>query len=94
MRNVGFKQAVFWYQQAAEQGNGVAQHNLASMYFLGQGVDRDKNNNIIVYKWANLACSNGLEGSGHLREMIAKKMNILELEQAQALAREIWLRTQ
>lgn len=35
------EKAVYWYQLAAEQGHVIAQHNLAAMYLLGEGVEKD-----------------------------------------------------
>ena len=36
-----YKEAVKWYQVAAEQGLAQAQHNLGVMYSKGEGVPRD-----------------------------------------------------
>jgi len=36
-----FKEAVKWYQKAADQGYAPAQHNLGVMYENGQGVEQD-----------------------------------------------------
>ena len=36
-----FKEAVKWYQKAAEQGLATAQYNLGAMYRQGQGVEQD-----------------------------------------------------
>ena len=30
-----------WYEQAADSGHGAAQHNLAFMYYRGEGVGQD-----------------------------------------------------
>ena len=35
------KQALDWYQKAADQGFAKAQKNLGDMYFFGHGVDKD-----------------------------------------------------
>jgi TPR repeat protein len=37
----GDKQAVYWYQKAAEQGLAEAQYNLGFMYVNGKGVLKD-----------------------------------------------------
>lgn len=36
-----YKEAVWWYRKAAEQGDAVAQFNLAEMYRNGLGVAKD-----------------------------------------------------
>ena len=38
--------------------------------------------------WANIAASNGHEGGGELRDMVAKEMAPAQIEKAQELARE------
>ena len=32
------KEAAYWFEQAAEQGNAAAQYSLAALYFSGEGV--------------------------------------------------------
>jgi TPR repeat protein len=36
-----YKEAVKWYQLAAEQGNAEAQYNFGRMYRYGQGVEKN-----------------------------------------------------
>ncbi len=43
------EKAVYWYEQAVEQGNPVAQNNLAFCYLHGQGVSQDKEKAISLY---------------------------------------------
>jgi TPR repeat protein len=38
-----YKQAVYWYQKAADQGDAKAQSNLGIMYAFGKGVLKDYN---------------------------------------------------
>ncbi|MEZ4694661.1 MAG: tetratricopeptide repeat protein, partial [Aliarcobacter sp.] len=42
--------AFSWYLKAARQGVVVAQNNLATMYYLGQGTKKDKNKAFYWYK--------------------------------------------
>lgn len=45
-------EAASWYRKAAEQGLDVAQNNLAWMYELGLGVERDKDEAVLWYRKA------------------------------------------
>ena len=47
-------EAVAWYRLAAEQGDPVAQHNLATAYRLGAGVERDDGEAVNWYRRAAL----------------------------------------
>ena len=69
----------------AEQGVASAQFNLGLMYGLGRGVIQD---NVYAHLWGNIAASNGKEGGGKLRDLVAKEMTPSQLEKAQDLARE------
>ena len=80
-----YKTAVKWYRLAAEQGIADAQFNLGLMYGLGRGVIQD---NVYAHLWGNIAASNGKEGGGKLRDLVAKEMTPTQLEKAQNLARE------
>lgn len=42
--------AAAWYKKAAEAGNGVAQFNLGTFYWLGRGVPADKNEAIALWE--------------------------------------------
>jgi TPR repeat protein len=44
--------AVEWYQEAADQGNVAAMHNLGVMYYTGEGVQQDKARGIMYLKMA------------------------------------------
>ena len=37
-----YEEAALWFQRAAEQGHGSAQHRLGNLYLQGMGVPRDK----------------------------------------------------
>ena len=47
-----YAEAARWYRKAAEQGNAIAQTNLGTMYFQGQGVPQDYAEAV---RWCNLA---------------------------------------
>jgi TPR repeat protein len=47
-----YKQAVYWYTKAAEQGFAAAQYNLGVMYANGQGVIQDDKQAVNWYKKA------------------------------------------
>ena len=51
-----FKEAVKWYQKAAEQGFADAQFSLGVVYANGQGVEQ---NYVTAYAWWNIAATNG-----------------------------------
>ncbi|MBW2737830.1 MAG: sel1 repeat family protein [Deltaproteobacteria bacterium] len=50
------KEAVTWYQKAAEQGHAGAQYNLAAAYTSGQGVKKDAK---LSLKWMVSAAERG-----------------------------------
>lgn len=37
-----YKQAVYWFTKAAEQGSAIAQYNLGMCYYYGHGVKKDE----------------------------------------------------
>ena len=53
-----FKEAVKWYQKAADQGNAIGQYYLAVMYESGEGVKQDY---ATAYAFLNIAATNGLQ---------------------------------
>ncbi len=50
------KQAVGWFQRAAEQGNAKAQSNVGQMYADGTGVEKDL---VKADQWLTLAAQQG-----------------------------------
>jgi len=80
-----YKTAVKWYTLAAEQGYASAQTNLAILYAKGDGVIKD---DVYAHMWANIASSNGNEGGGKVREIVAEDMTPSQIGEAQTLARE------
>ncbi|MDP8160421.1 tetratricopeptide repeat protein [Pasteurella atlantica] len=55
--NQSDKQAVTWFQAAAEKGIAQAQFNLARMYYMGQGITKS---NIQAVKWYTKAAEQGM----------------------------------
>ena len=80
-----YKTAVKWYTLAAEQGHAKAQYNLGVSYYKGEGVIKD---DVYAHMWANIASSNGDEGGGKVRELVAEDMTPSQIGEAQTLARE------
>ena len=70
---------------ASEQGSPQAQHNMAYLYYNGQGVNIDK---VYAHMWASIASSQGFENSKGLLETLNKEMTTTQIEEAERLARE------
>ena len=84
------KEAMKWYQLAAEQGHAKAQLNLAVMYGNGQGVARDY---ALAYMWAYVAAANESYGevqklSAAIQNYLAKQMDTKQISSARELARK------
>ena len=79
------KEAVKWYRKSAEQGNAKAQTNLGVMYFAGAGILQDI---VYAHMWMNIAASTGDADAAANIDIIAKRITVIALEKAQALARE------
>ena len=47
-----YKQALYWYKKAAEQGHAKAQHNIGGMYYTGRGVFQNYKQAFYYYKKA------------------------------------------
>ncbi|MBR5675584.1 MAG: sel1 repeat family protein [Neisseriaceae bacterium] len=50
------QQAFYWYQKAAQNGHAFAQHNLAYLYEIGYGIEKDLTQSIY---WYQKAADNG-----------------------------------
>lgn len=84
-----FKQALYWYSRAANQGNVDAMLGLAGMYGHGQGVPADK---VAAYRWLILASSQHLDEKSaaivaEARESLGKTLTAQQIEAALAEAR-------
>ena len=78
-------QAVKWYRLAADQGHAMAQANLGGMYANGEGVPRDY---VLAYMWSNLGAARGNEIGRKNRDLIARRMTLTDISEAQRLSRE------
>ncbi|MBP5786641.1 MAG: sel1 repeat family protein, partial [Kiritimatiellae bacterium] len=65
------QQALYWYQQAAEQGYADALNNLALMYENGIGIDKNKQKALQLYKQAADIGSD--EGEQNYRRLLREK---------------------
>jgi TPR repeat protein len=75
-----FKEAVKWYQKAADQGDAMAQFNLGAMYGNGQGVEQD---NVTAYAWWDIAATNGAQRAKNNKSVVAKKMTPAQIAKAE-----------
>ena len=75
-----YQEAIKWYRLAAEQGSSGAQASLGIMYGQGQGVSKD---DIRAYMWLDLAASQGVNLAEHGRNLLAEKMTISQINEAQ-----------
>ena len=84
-----YQEGLKWLRLAAEQGHSSAQFNLGMMYNNGEGVPQDY---VYAHKWLNLAVSRTTSGKLKdfrlTRDNLAEKMNVLQVAEAQQLARE------
>src|SRR5262249_16799416 len=87
-----FNQATKWWHLAADQGYAQAQYNLGLWYAEGKGGSPD---NIQAHMWLNLAAARFLASDSRQREtairsrdVVATKMTIEQIAQAQKLARD------
>jgi TPR repeat protein len=80
--------AAKWYRRAAEQGNGDAQFALGLLYNKGEGVPQDF---VLAYMWFNLSASQAVgkdrDFKVRIRDGVATKMTIAQVEAAQQMAR-------
>jgi TonB family C-terminal domain len=81
-----YSQALKEYQTIAKLGHHEAQHNLAVMYFLGQGT---KKNPIQAYAWATLAKASDDTKLQSLQDNIKQKLNAEQLGEAQQQAQSL-----
>lgn len=75
---------------AAEQGDKYAQNNLGFIYAEGDGVTRDL---IKAYGWWSVAAMNGIATARGNMDKIREMMTPAELQIAQFLAMECFMRT-
>jgi TPR repeat protein len=78
-----YNAAVKWYRLSAEQGDVYAQTNLGLMYSKGEGVTQDYTR---AYMWSNIATLGGNKIAMENRDIYAKSISYLQVEQARTLA--------
>ena len=55
-----YREALKWYEKAAEQGHASAQLNISMFYFTGKGTNQDLND---ALKWYKKAVAQGRAGA-------------------------------
>jgi TPR repeat protein len=84
-----YKQAVYWYQKAADAGDTFAQFDLGRIYEAGQeGVAMDY---VEAHKWWNIAASNGEERARKSRDTVERLMTPEQIAEAKKRANE-WMK--
>ncbi len=78
-------EAVKWLRLAADQGQKLAQGELALMYEKGEGVLQ---NNVLAHMWYNISSANGMSYASKRRDEIALKMTREDISKAQAMAQD------
>ena len=79
-------EAVKWFRLAAEQGHAAAQYSLGVMYAAGDGVPQSY---ITAHAWWNIASASGHGNASRNLAVIERRLEISEIEEAQALALEL-----
>ncbi|MBT7665800.1 MAG: sel1 repeat family protein [Rhodospirillaceae bacterium] len=80
-----YKEAVWWYRKAAEQGYADGQFGLGAMYANGHGVLQDS---ALAHMWFNIAGANGDELGADNRAKMEKMMTAPQIAEAQKLAQK------
>jgi TPR repeat protein len=81
-----FKEAVKWYQKAADQGDVDAQFNLGVMYAEGEGVEQDY---VTAYTWYNIAAAKGDTQAATWKDNTAKQLTPDQIAKAEELVKEM-----
>ena len=79
-------EAVKWFRLAAEQGHAGAQYSLGVMYAAGDGVPQSY---ITAHAWWNIASASGHGNASRNLAVIERRLEVAEIEEAQALALEL-----
>jgi hypothetical protein len=74
---------MYWYWLAVEQGDSVAQYNLANMYALGQGVPTDP---IMAHCLFSLSAAQGDQDALEMRNRLESKMTKAQVTASEKLA--------
>ena len=79
-----YKEAVWWYRKAAEQGYADGQFGLGAMYANGHGVLQDS---ALAHMWFNIAILNGDADAADNSDIIASKLSSADIVEAQKRAK-------
>ncbi|MBU2965339.1 SPOR domain-containing protein [Amphritea sp. 2_MG-2023] len=83
-------ESLSWYQQSADQGNGLALQNLALVYYAGQGVDADHEKAAALAQQALDAGNTEAASLLNLIRLETEQKKVVELQaEKQQLARQI-----
>lgn len=74
---------IFKKTQSSQPDCALAQHYLAKMYFLGDGVPQDY---VAAHMWFNISAANGVAGSQYMRDLVASQMTQADISEAQRRA--------
>ncbi len=80
-----YEAALRWFRKAAEQGDTWAQYKLGLLHQYGRGVPQDF---VQAHMWFNLAAEQGEKKAKKYRDLLAEKMILAQIAEAQRLARE------
>lgn len=80
-----YTEALKWLRAAADQGHPFAQTKLGIMYEDAHGVPQDR---VQAHMWFSLAAAQGSELAGAFRSDLTKHMTLVQIDEAQRLARE------
>ena len=81
--------AMYWFQKSAKQGNVEAQANVGHLFRTGDGVERDY---VLAYAWYGIAAAGGFDMGVQLRDSVAAFLNEEQIEQARAIARDLYFK--
>ena len=84
-----FKQAVYWYTKAAEQGFANAQYRLGYMYDYGDEIPQDYKQ---AFFWYTKAAEQGHYFAKEHREEMLKRMSQSQIEEVRKLSKEFYER--
>ena len=76
------REAVHWYQKAAQQGYALAQRNLGVMYMNGDGVEQNK---ALAYAWQSILAESGNVMDVRRRDSLQGQLTEAEIAEAMAI---------
>lgn len=80
-----YREAERWFRLAADQGDATAQANLGFLYANGYGLPRDY---VQAYFWFSRAGAKGHTEALELRSVVASRMTLCQIAEAEKLANE------